>query len=84
MNADTETAATPDLNDPCDAPRDAPRSLSFREARLEQLRYWAGKSIAERLNAAATLTRDCYRWRGVDLDQSETDFTLSRTSRRKS
>jgi hypothetical protein len=62
----------------------APRRLSHEAARLEQLLYWSGKSIPERLAAGAELTRRLNRMRGIDTDEYETDFTPSRVRRSQS
>lgn len=57
------------------------RRLSHEEARLEQLRYWAGKSIAERLAAGTELTERLYRMRGIDRNERKADFSVSRVRR---
>ncbi len=59
-----------------------PRKLSHAEARMEQLLYWQTKTVAERLAASYDLTRRMYRMRGISLDESKTDLTPSRVSRR--
>jgi hypothetical protein len=61
----------------------APRKLTHHQARIEQLLYWGGKSIPERLAAATALTQRMYRMRGVAIDEQETDFTPSRVRRRQ-
>ena len=62
----------------------APRKLSHLEAKMEQLNYWSGKSIPERLAAMTSLTRRMYLMRGIDIDERKADFTVSRVRRRKS
>lgn len=59
----------------------APRKLSHDQARQEQLTYWSTKPVAARLEAAATLTRRLLEMRGIDLAQSETDWTVTRVRR---
>jgi hypothetical protein len=61
----------------------APRKLTHLQARMEQLLYWSGKSIPERLAAATALTRRMYQMRGIALDEQEADFTPSRVQRRQ-
>jgi hypothetical protein len=60
-----------------------PRKLSHEEARMEQLVYWSRKSIPERLEAAAALTRRMKQMRGIPYDEQETDLTPSRVRRSK-
>ena len=60
-----------------------PRRLTRDEARKEPLRFWAGKTVAERLDAMTELTRRLYRMRGIDVDQFKTDFTPGRIRRSK-
>jgi len=62
----------------------APRKLTHLQARMEQLNYWSGKSIPERLAAMTSLTRRMYLMRGIDIDERKADFTVSRVRRRKS
>jgi hypothetical protein len=59
------------------------RKLTREQARLEQRLYWSRKSIPERLAAATELTQRMYRMRGIDLDESQTDFTPVRIRRRR-
>jgi hypothetical protein len=61
----------------------APRKLTHAQGQLEQLIYWRGRTIPERLAAATALTRRMYKMRGIDLDAFETDFSPRRVSRRK-
>ncbi len=44
-----------------------PRKLTHEQARVEQLRYWRNKSVADRLRAMTELNRRLYRMRGIDL-----------------
>ena len=57
------------------------RKLTREEARMEQLLYWAAKSIPERLAAGAALTKRLYRMRGIDIDEQQADFTPCRVPR---
>ncbi len=61
----------------------AARMLSHEEARAEQLVYWSQRSIPERLEAAAALTRRMKQMRGIPHDEQETDLTPSRVRRSK-
>jgi hypothetical protein len=63
------------------APFSAPRKVSHRDARMEQLLYWSRKSIPERLAAMNELTRRMDRMRGIDLDERKADFTPGRVRR---
>lgn len=63
---------------------DRPRKLTHAEARAEQRLYWSAKTVPERLAAAAALTKSLYKMQGIDLDESKTDFTPRRVSRRQS
>ena len=60
-----------------------PRRLTRDEGRKELLRFWGGKTVAERLDAMTELTRRLYRMRGIDVDQFKTDFTPRRVRRSK-
>jgi len=62
----------------------APRKLTHAQGLKEQLMYWRGRTIPERLAAATALTRRMYKMRGIDLDAFQTDFSPRRISRRKS
>jgi hypothetical protein len=65
-------------------PKDlAPRRLTHHQARMEQLLYWSGKSIPQRLAAATALTKRMYQMRGIAIDEQEADFTPSRVRRRQ-
>lgn len=66
-----------------EAPFSRPRKLSHHEARTEQRVYWSRKSIPERLEAAAALTRRLYEMRGIAYDEPKADFTPSRIRRRR-
>jgi hypothetical protein len=61
----------------------APRKLTHLQARMEQLVYWSGKSMPERLAAMTALTKRMYLMRGIDIDERKADFTVSRVRRRK-
>jgi hypothetical protein len=61
-----------------------PRKLTHLQARAEQRPYWSRKSPAERLAAAAALTRRSYSMLGIDLDERKADLTPRRVSRRQS
>jgi hypothetical protein len=61
----------------------APRKQTHTQGQMEQLIYWRGRTIPERLAAATALTRRMYKMRGIDLDAFETDFSPRRVSRRK-
>jgi hypothetical protein len=50
---------------------------------MEQLIYWSQRSIPERLEAAAALTRRMKQMRGTPYDEQETDLTPSRVRRSK-
>ena len=60
----------------------APRNLTHDQARVEQRLYWSGKSMAERLAAAAALKKRMLAMRGIDLDEQSTDFRPRFVSRR--
>ena len=60
----------------------APRKLTHEQARAEQRLYWSRRTVAERLAGSWELTRRMYMMRGIDLDESKTDFTPCRISRR--
>ena len=71
-----------DAND-CDFPSisdNKPQRLSFKEARLDQLRYAATLTIEQRLALCYRLQCEAYAWRGIDVTQSQTDFTLGRVT----
>ena len=59
-----------------------PRKLTHEQARIEQLVYWSKKTVSERLAACATLTRELYQMRGIEIDERKADFTPSRVPRR--
>jgi hypothetical protein len=61
----------------------APRKQTHSQGLIEQLMYWRGRTIQERLAAATALTRRMYKMRGIDLDAFQTDFSPRRISRRK-
>lgn len=61
----------------------APRKVTAETARMEQHRYWLGKTVAERLAAMTDLNRRMYRMRGIDVDEFKTDWTVSRVRRSK-
>jgi hypothetical protein len=65
-------------------PFSAPRKLTHPQARMEQLLYWSGKTIPERLAAATALTERMQRMRGITIDEQEADFTPRRVRRRQS
>ena len=56
----------------------APRKLTHSQGQLEQLLYWRGRTVPERLAAATALKRRMYKMRGIDLDAFETDFSPRR------
>ncbi len=62
---------------------DAPRKLTHEQARQAQALYWSTKTIPERLAAMTALNKRMYAMRGIDTDEQEPDFTLSRVSRPK-
>ena len=61
----------------------AQRKLTHLQARTEQRLYWSQKSPADRIAAAAALTKRSYAMLGIDLDERKTDLTPSRVSRRQ-
>jgi hypothetical protein len=61
----------------------APRKLTHLQGRMEQLIYWSGKSIPERLAAMTALTRRMHKMRGIVLDERNADFTPRRVRRRQ-
>jgi hypothetical protein len=61
----------------------APRKLTREAGKVEQRLYWSGKSMAERLAAATTLTERMYRMRGIVIDDQAADLTPRRVRRRK-
>ena len=61
----------------------AARKLTHDQARAEQRLYWSGKSIPERLAGMTVLTNRLCKLRGIDLDDSKTDWTVRRVSRRR-
>lgn len=54
---------------------------SAEEQERETLRYWAGRTIAEKMQATAELVRDGYRARGIDVDAPGAARTLVRVQR---
>ena len=54
---------------------------SSEEQELATLRYWAGRTIAEKMQATAELVRDGYRARGVDVDATAADCTIKKFQR---
>jgi hypothetical protein len=61
-----------------------PRKLTPEQARAEQRLYWSRKTPAERIAAAAALTRRSYAMLGIDLDERKADLTPRRVPRRRS
>jgi hypothetical protein len=61
----------------------APRKLTHLQARPEQRLYWSRKIPAERLAAAAALTKRSYSMLGIDLDERKADLTPRRVSRHR-
>jgi hypothetical protein len=61
----------------------APRKLTHLQARAEQRLYWSRQSPADRLDAAAALTRRSYSMIGIDLNERKADLTPRRVSRRR-
>ena len=59
------------------------RKLTHKRGKQEQRAWAASLSVAERLQAAAALTRRLYQMRGIDIDAFKTDLTPRRTARRK-
>jgi hypothetical protein len=57
------------------------KKLTHAEARLAQRLYWSGKTEAERLMAMWELNSRMAAWRGVPVDQRETNWTVRRVSR---
>ncbi len=57
------------------------RIASVEEQDRETARYWAGRTIAEKMQATAELVRDGYRARGIDVDASGADRTIVRVQR---
>jgi hypothetical protein len=62
---------------------DRPRKLTPEQARAEQRLYWSRKTPAERLAAAAALTKRSFSMLGIDLDERKADLTPRRISRRQ-
>ena len=54
---------------------------SFEEQELATIRYWAGRTIAEKMQATAELVRDGYRARGIDVDVTGADRTIRKLQR---
>jgi hypothetical protein len=54
------------------------RMLTHAEARAEQRLYWSRRTPAERLIAMWDLNNDMAAWRGVDLGERKTDWTVRR------
>ena len=59
-----------------------PRKLTHEQARAEQRLDWSGKTYQERLRAMTELNRRMLALRGIDLDELQTDWTVSRVRRR--
>ncbi len=53
------------------------------EQELETSRYWAGRTIAEKMQATAELVRDGYRARGIDVDPSGASRAVVRVQRER-
>ena len=60
------------------------RKLTHEQARMEQRLYWSRKTVAERLEACAALTRRLHLMRGIDIDEQQTDLRPRRVPRRRS
>ncbi len=54
---------------------------SFEEQDLETRRYWAGRTIAEKMQATPELMRDGYRARGIDVDAPGWPRTIVKVQR---
>lgn len=61
----------------------APRKLTHDQARQEQLDYAATLTVPQRLQAMTELNQRMYRMRGIDLADSETDWTVTRVRRER-
>ena len=61
----------------------SPRKLTHEQARAEQRLYWSKKSIPERLAAMTALNKRMREMRGIFLDESKPDLTVSRVRRGK-
>lgn len=59
----------------------APHRVTHEEARLEQLRYWAGKTVEERLEAGDALTVRLLKLQGIERNEVEADRTVRRVPR---
>jgi len=59
----------------------SPRRLSHQAARMEQLVYWSGKSIPERLAAMTALNRRMLEMRGIAYDELDANLTPRRVRR---
>jgi hypothetical protein len=59
------------------------RMLTHAEARMEDRQYWSGKTPEERLQAMWELNRRMAAWRGVDLDEPKTIWTICRVPHRR-
>ena len=68
----------PNSNSSPDPSRTIRKFASHEEQALETARYWAGRTIAEKMQATAELVRNGYRARGIDVDAPEMSLRASR------
>ncbi len=54
---------------------------SFAAQERETARYWAGRTIAEKMQVTAELVRDGYRVRGIDVDAPGASRIIVRVQR---
>jgi hypothetical protein len=57
--------------------------LTREQAKSEERFFWSRKTVAERLSAAAAITKDLYRMRGIDLDAPGPPLTAHFVARRQ-
>ena len=57
------------------------RKISREQGRAEQREYALSLSVPERLAAMTALTEDLYRMRGIDRNERQTDWTVTRVRR---
>ena len=77
------SAELPDPGTPVRLSRAIRKFSSFEEQERETRRYWAGRTIAEKMQATAELVRDGYRARGIDVDAPGAARTIVRVQREK-
>ena len=64
-----------------DPSRTIRRFKSHEEQEMETMRYWAGRSAAEKMTAVTELAEYAYRMRGIDVHASGSKGPVVRVQR---